>query len=306
MLRNGLYGLGAADMKGALAAMVYGAKALLDSGIQLPGDLYVVGVVQEEPCEGLAMRVLVEEEGIKSDYVVLGEATNLQIARGQRGRIELKVTTLGSAAHASAPERGENAIYSAAKVIVGLELLAPQLGEDPFLGKGTVAVTQIESSASSRNAIPEICRLYIDRRLTSGETAAKAVAEVKRVIARERVRAQVEVTQYSADSYTGYHCQAEQYSPPWTLPQDAPLVRRCVAVIEDVLGFIGGEVHRFTIGRWAFSTDGVYTAGIPTIGFGPGEERFAHAANEQVRLQDVAAAAEVYANLPLAILSRRS
>jgi len=297
-----LYGLGAVDMKGALAAMVYGAKAVIDSGIQLAGDLYVVGVVQEETCEGLAMRILVEEEGIRPDYVILGEATNLQIARGQRGRIELKVTTFGSPAHASAPERGENAIYGAAKVIVGLELLASQLDEDPFLGKGTVAVTQIESHAGSRNAIPEICRLYIDRRLVSGETAAKAAAEVKRIIAREQVRSQVEVTQYSADSYTGYRCQAEQYFAPWTLPENAPLVQKCAEVIEDVLGSVP------TIGRWAFSTDGVYTAGIagiPTIGFGPGEERFAHAANEQVRLQDVLAAAEVYANLPLVLLSQR-
>ena len=65
-----LYGLGACDMKGALAAMVYGGKALVDAGIQLAGELCVVGVVQEEPCEGLAMQVLIEEEGIRPDFVV--------------------------------------------------------------------------------------------------------------------------------------------------------------------------------------------------------------------------------------------
>ena len=78
-------------MKGGLAAMVYAVKALLDAGVELAGNLYVVGVVQEEPCEGLAMQVLVEEEGIHPDYVVLGEPSNLHVRIGHRGRMEMEV-----------------------------------------------------------------------------------------------------------------------------------------------------------------------------------------------------------------------
>ncbi len=130
-----LYGRGACDMKGGLAAMVYGVKALLDAGVALEGDLYVVGVVQEEPCEGLAMQVLVEEEGIRPDFVVLGEPSNLQVRVGHRGRLEMEVKVHGRAAHASSPALGSNAIHNAARLIFGIELLAPRLATDPSLDR---------------------------------------------------------------------------------------------------------------------------------------------------------------------------
>ena len=299
-VRDGLlYGLGAADMKGGLAAMVHGVKALIRAGGPPKGDLYLVGVVQEEPCEGLAMRYIMESGRARADMVILGEPTHLGLALGHRGRLGLRVRVHGRAAHASMPELGQNAIYDAAKAVVAVELLAPQLGRGPFLGPGTIAVTQIASRSASLNAIPDLCELYVDRRLTAGETEAKALAELKRSLAREGVRAEVEVTEYRAASYTGHPCQAKEYFPAWTLPENAPLVAKCAQVVEAVLG------RAPELGCWAFSTDGAYTAGsagIPTVGFGPGEERYAHAADERVRVADVCAAAEVYANLPLALL----
>jgi len=287
-----LYGRGACDMKGSLAAIVYGAKALIDADVQLAGELCVVGVVQEEPCEGLAMQVLVEEEGIRPAFVVLGEPTNLQISRGQRGRVEMKVAVRGRSCHASTPEHGRNAIYDAARLIFGVELLAPQLASDPFLGQGSIAVTQIESSAASRNAIPDTCSFYIDRRLTLGETEARALAEIQGIIAREGVEARVNVTEY----------RAKEFYPPWALDQDHPLVQATTRAIRETLGY------RPRIGQWAFSTDGVYTMGranIPTVGFGPGEERFAHTVDDQIRLADVVAAARVYARLAVELLGVR-
>ena len=297
-----LYGLGACDMKGALAAMVYGVKALVDADVELGGDLYVVGVVQEEPCEGLAMRVLVEEEGLRPDFVVLGEATNLQISRGQRGRIELKVTARGRSCHASAPEHGENAIYAAARLIFGVELLAPRLADDAFLGQGSLSITQIESTAASRNAVPDRCTFYIDRRLTMGETEAKALAEIQSIIAREGVKAEVEVTEYRATSYTGYQYQGKEYYPAWVMAEDHPLVQAVAKAVKRTLGY------KPRVGKWDFSTDGVYTmgvAGIPTVGFGPGEERYLHTVNDQVRLADVVKAAQVYAQLAVKVIGVR-
>lgn len=294
-----LYGLGACDMKGALAAMVYGAKTVIDAGIQLAGELCVVGVVQEEPCEGLAIQVLVVEEGLRPDFVVLGEPSNLQIKRGHRGRVEMKVTVRGRSCHASTPGQGRNAIYDAARLIFGVELLAPQLASDPFLGQGSIAVTQIESSAASRNAIPDTCTFYIDRRLTLGETEAKALAEIQGIITREGVDARVNVTEYRTMSYTGYECRAREFYPPWALDDDHPLVQATARAIRETLGY------RPRIGQWAFSTDGVYTMGranIPTVGFGPGEERFAHTVDDQIRLADVVAAARVYARLAVELL----
>jgi putative selenium metabolism hydrolase len=297
-----LYGLGAADMKGALAAMVYGAKGLIDLRTELQGTLFVVGVVQEEPCEGVALGMLMEQEGLRPDLVLIGEGTSLQVARGQRGRLELRVTTHGKSCHASAPERGKNAIYEASRALVGIELLAPQMETDSFLGKASITVTEIESSAFSRNAIPDRCVLYVDRRLTGGETEAKATAQLRNLINREGVDATVEVTEYHAHSYTGYEYHTRQYFPCWATPENSPWIRRLTSAIERELGY------RPKIGRWDFSTDGVYSAGvagIPTAGFGPGDEKYAHTAEEQVGVSRLVDAARVYARLAADLLSAK-
>jgi putative selenium metabolism hydrolase len=294
-----LYGRGAADMKGALAAMVYGAKALLDQNVPLHGELYLVGTVQEEPCEGLGMRVLIEEEEVIPEYVVLGEATGLHISRGQRGRMEIRVVSRGRSCHASAPARGNNAIYTAARLIFGVEMLSSQLAEDRFLGRGTLAVTHIENTAGSRNVVPDTCTFYIDRRLTLGETEAKALAEIQGVLLREEADATLSVSEYTSTSYTGYEAHAKCYYPAWALDREHPLIRWVNRAIRAELGF------RPEIGKWDFSTDGVYTmgvVGIPTVGFGPGQEKYAHTADERIRLDDVVRAARGYARIATEIL----
>jgi len=296
-----LYGLGAADMKGALASMVYGARAVLDGGADLHGTLYVAGVVQEEPCEGAAIGQLLSTEGIRPDVVLIGESTGLQIARGQRGRLELKITSKGTSCHASAPARGKNAIYEAARIVVSIELLAPQMASDPFLGKASIAVTEISSSTISRNAVPESCVLIVDRRLTGGETEAGAVAEIRSMINRDGVDASVGVTEYSGRTYTGYEYQAHQYFPCWTTPEDDKWIRLLSSATSHELGY------RPKMGRWEFSTDGVYTAGvagIPTVGFGPGEERYTHTPEEQVSVANLIDAARVYARFATEALTR--
>lgn len=303
VIENGiLYGRGACDMKGGLAAMVYSVKALLEAGMELDGDLYVVGVVQEEPCEGLAIRVLVEEGGVRPDFVVLGEPSNLQVRLGHRGRVEMRVKVRGKAAHASSPQLGDNAIHNAARLIFGIELLSSRLASDLFLGQGSLAITEIDSQAASRNAVPDCCTFYIDRRLTLGETEPKALAEIQSIINTEEVDAQVEVTEYRARSYAGYDCWAKAMFPAWVMPEDSPLVQATVRSVRETLGY------RPRLGRWGFSTDGTYTAGvanIPTVGFGPGEERYAHTLEEQIRLNDVVDATRVYARLAVELLGRR-
>jgi putative selenium metabolism hydrolase len=296
-----LYGLGSCDMKGGLAAMVYGAKLLQDMEIPLNGNLVVACVVQEEACEGLGTRVLMEESGLRPDWVVLGEPTDLNVSRGQRGRLEMRIVAHGRSAHAASPQLGENAIYIAARLVFGLELLAEQLGEDEFLGPGTLAVTDISSSAVSRNAVPDRCALIIDRRLTLGENETKALSEVQRVIAREGVNAEVEVTEHQVTSYTGYACQTRAFYPAWVIAGDHPLVEATVRAAQAQLK------RRPQITRWGFSTEGVYTAGeasIPTVGFGPGKEELAHTADEHIRLEDVYSAATVYAQLGARLLEQ--
>lgn len=297
-----LCGRGAADMKSGLAAMIYSAAALAGHKTALKGELIMAAVVQEEPCEGMAVRAIVEEEGLWPSFVVLGEPTNLQIAIGQRGRVELRIVSEGRACHSSAPELGENALYAAARVIFGIELLAAQMSEDPDLGRGSIAVTGISCNADSRNAVPDICELIVDRRLTLGETRERAIGEIRQIIEREGVRATVTVADYAHTTYTGYMGRGQEYYPPWLMPQDAPLVKLAVKALEKALGV------RPRLKIWPFSTDGIYTrgiAGIPTIGFGPGDERLAHTADEHVRVADVLSAVNGYAQIALEVLAKR-
>jgi putative selenium metabolism hydrolase len=256
--------------------------------------------VQEETCEGLGMRCLVEESGLQPDWVVVCEPTDMQISRGQRGRVMLKVTTHGKSSHAARPDLGENAINAAARLIFGIDLLSADLHSDPFLGPGTVAVTQIECLSPSRNAIPDQCTFFVDRRLTLGETVGMAVAEVERVIATEGVRAEVEVYEYSATSYTGKPCREREAFNAWAMEPGHEFV---AALSDSVRHALGYTPHLI---RWDFSTDAVYTIGaanIPTLGFGPGQPDHAHTIHDQVRLADVADAAHVYAALAAALLS---
>ncbi|GAB4426470.1 MAG: YgeY family selenium metabolism-linked hydrolase [Anaerolineae bacterium] len=294
-----LHGLGAVDMKGALASMVYGARQLLPYADRLRGRLVLAFVVQEEPCEGLAMRYIVEEDGLRPDYVLLGEPTNLHISRGQRGRVMFKVSVSGRASHGSQPHLGQNAIYAAARLIFAVQLLADSLPKDPFLGPGTVAVTAIHGEGPSLNAIPDLCKVYLDRRLTLGETVLGARAQLESLISREDIPATVQITTYDEPSYTGLVRVAQEAHPAWVLDRAHPLVEALYQTIQTVRGSAP------EVGHWPFSTDGVYTmgqAGIPTVGFGPGDPNLAHTPREAVRLDDLKTAAHVYAGLAARLL----
>lgn len=298
-VRHGrLYGLGAADMKAALAATIYSAVILRRRAIPLRGQLLVAAVGLEEPAEGTGTRALLEENNLRPDWVVIAEPSNLQIVRAQRGHLELLVSVKGRSAHSSSPELGENAIYAASRIIFGLELLAEQLAEDPFLGPGVLAVTDIRSHAVSRNAIPDRCDLIVDRRLTVGETEVLALAEVRRVLAREGVNAEVRVIEEEVQTHTGKVYRARRSSAPWALEERHPLVQALVHAAREV-GIKTG------LGRWSFATEGSYTAGvvqIPTVGFGPGDPAVAHTVDESVELEQLYAATGVYAALAARLL----
>jgi len=285
-----LYGRGAADNKGALAAMVYGAKSLIEANLQLAGELYVVGTVQEEDCEGYTIGLFCRK--LRPHAVLLGEPTDLQISRGQRGRIMLIVTTHGRSCHASTPEQGVNAIYSMNKVVAGVEALNFKLAQHPFLGPATIAVTRIEGEGASLNVVPDICRAYLDRRLTWGEDERLALAQVREIIQREGLEAQVETMVYEARSHTGYPCHKKRYFPAWLLEEGDPLVQMGIQTVKKTLGYKPQTI------TWRFSTNGVATKGelgIPTIGFGPGEEAHCHTTDDQVKVEDLLKAARVYA-----------
>jgi putative selenium metabolism hydrolase len=289
-----VFGRGASDNKGAIAAQVYAGRLLAERGLDgIDVTAYVVGTVMEEDCDGLALGYVCDTTIGGVDAVVLGECTNLDVYRGHRGRMEMSVTTTGVSAHASAPERGDNAVVAMAPIIGEITALNDQLAHDDFLGSGTVAVTKVECETPSLNAIPDRCTIYLDRRLTAGETLDSAVEEVRSL---ESARsATVEVLDYAEPSYTGLTLPTQKYYPTWTLDEGHSLVRAGVAAGRAALGDTPG------VGKWTFSTNGVSSAGrlgIPTIGFGPSEERWAHTVQDQCPVDHLVKSIAFYAALP--------
>jgi putative selenium metabolism hydrolase len=292
-----IFGRGASDNKGAIASEVYGGKLAMERALaETDVTLYVVGTVMEEDCDGLALGHVLTETIPDAHAVVLGECTNLDVYRGHRGRMEMTVTTKGRSAHASAPERGVNALAAMAPIVDEVTALNERLAYDDFLGRGSVAVTSIDCDTASLNAIPDRCRIYVDRRLTMGETLDSALAELRALPSIGG--AEIDVPEYAEPSYTGLSLKTEKYFPTWTLEEDHPLVRAGVRAGELALGAAPA------VGKWTFSTNGVASAGrlgIPTIGFGPSEERWAHTVDDQCPIDHLVAAIAFYAALPRAL-----
>jgi putative selenium metabolism hydrolase len=288
-------GRGASDQLGGIVSAVYGAKIMKDLG--LLNEKYrvmVTGTVQEEDCDGLCWEYIIKEGKIKPKFVVITEPTDGNICRGQRGRMEIRVEVKGVSCHGSAPERGDNAIYKMAEIIAELKALNKKLKKDKFLGKGTLAVSQIYFSSPSRCAVADMCAVSIDRRLTAGETYKSALAEIAALTKVKKYKAKVSMYKYDQPSYSGLVYPIDCYFPTWVIPKDAKPARAMVKAYEGMFG-------KVKVDKWTFSTNGVSIMGrnkIPCIGFGPGKESQAHAPNEKTWKADLVRCAAVYAALP--------
>ncbi len=289
-----IYGRGACDQRAGMASMVYAARLIKDLGLSGDYTLWLVGSVQEEDCDGLPWIYILREDGIRPELVVITEPSSLQVCRGHRGRMEIEVTLMGRSCHASAPERGDNPIYRMASLVQQIEELNGRLRADAFLGKGTVAVTQICSVSPSLCAVPATCSVHLDRRLTAGETKESALAEIRAL--RAAGKAEIEVPRYMQPSYTGLVYPMEKYYPTWVLEESHPGVRAAVETGKRLTG------QAPVVDKWVFSTNGVGsmgTCGVPTIGFGPGAEADAHSVNERVAVSELLAAMQFYAAFPV-------
>ncbi len=291
-----LYARGACDEKGSTPGMVYGMAFARDLGLLDGWTAWYFGNM-EEWCDGIAPNTFVEvDPGIKPDFVVIGEPTKMQVYRGHKGRIELKVTAKGVSAHAASNHVGINAIYLLLPVIEGIRDLEPQLGDDPFLGHGKITVSDMKVQTPSINAVPDEAVIYIDRRMTFGESKEDAIAQVEALIPEEgKERVKVEALFYEEPSYTGFVFPVDKYFPAWALNEKHDLVQAGLEAREAIgLDFKPAS-------KWSFSTNGIYWAGkanIPSIGFGPGDEVTAHTVLDSVDLSDVVKATEFYAILP--------
>ena len=293
-----MYGRATVDMKSALAAMVYGVKKASDMDY-IKGSVYVVGVVHEELQEGVAMKYIVENEGLAFDAVVLGEATNLNLAIGHRGRIESEIIVYGKTSHASMPDLGDNAIYHAIPILQEIIDSQKSLPEHKELGKGTVAVTSVRAYPGEGPVVPDKCKIVLDRRTAQFITKEKFLEELESIVKRAKakdagINAEYHILKTKVHCYTGLELEAERFFPTWLMDRNHSVVSAGAKAIKDALG------RTPEIITWRFSTDGVYTNGvrkIPTIGFGPGDESLAHQPNERIKVSDVLTAIGGYANL---------
>jgi putative selenium metabolism hydrolase len=296
-VENGiLYARGACDEKGSTPGMVYGLAIARDLGLLEGFTAWYFGNM-EEWCDGIAPNSFVEvDPKVRPDFVVIGEPTKMHVYRGHKGRVELQITANGRSAHAAHHLLGDNAVYKLLDIIAGIRDLDKDLPSDAFLGKATVAVTDAEVHTASINAVPDRFSIFIDRRITFGETLREIVAQVDGLIP-DSLRSDVKLTEmfYDTPSYTGFVLPVEKYFPPWALAEEHPLVRAGQRARQELWSEL------LPTGKWGFSTNGTYwagKAGIPSIGFGPGDEEHAHTTLDQNKLDDVVRATEWYALFP--------
>ena len=176
--------------------MVYAGKIIKDLDLEDEYTLLVTGTVQEEDCDGLCWQYIIEQSGIRPEFVVSTEPTDCQVYRGQRGR----------------------------------------MGYDEFLGKGTLTVSEIFFTSPSRCAVADSCAVSIDRRLTWGETWEGALDEIRALPAVQKANAVVSMYNYDRPSWTGLVYPTECYFPTWKVEEDHFTVKALVNAYEGLFG----------------------------------------------------------------------
>jgi len=288
-----LYGRGASDMKGAVAAMACALKFFAeDRGRDFPGALFLAGVVHEECFEGVAARAISAD--LKPDYVVIGEASELNLKIAQRGRAEIVLETFGVPAHSANPEKGVNAVYQMTRLIQ--EVMKLEAPVHPVLGKGILELTDIKSTPyPGASVVPSHCRATYDRRLLVGETKESVLEPIQAVIDRlsasdSRFKAKVSYATGEETCYTGSSIRGERFFPGWVFPESDGYIQ---AVYRRLLeAGLTPELSKYN-----FCTNGSHyagEAGIRTIGYGPSYEHLAHTIDEYVELEHLFTVAEGY------------
>jgi len=291
-----LFGRGASDQKGGLATLVHGVAQVAKLGVPEELTLWVTATVNGEDCVGLAWQYLIREFGLDPEAVVIAMPSHLGICRGQRGRLEIEISTEGVSTHGSQPDRGANAVVAMAPIVQAITRMHHDLSQDhDMLGRGSAAVTGISADSPSFTAIPDGCTIHVDRRLTIGETAQTALEQVQGLPEVQAAGAEVRLLQYAEPSWRGLEYPTEKIFPAWETADDSPVFQAAQITARGILG------REPRLHRSAFSSHGCATAGlfnIPTIGFGPANEKDSHTVNDQISLAQLQPAMAFYSLFP--------
>lgn len=295
--KNGkIYGRGSTDMKGAVAGMILAAKYFAeDTNKKFKGKIVVSCSVHEECFEGVATRAVSEQ--YQPDYVVIGEATNLKLNHGQRGRAEIVVETFGKSAHSSNPDAGINAVNKMVKLIQVINEI--QVNTHPILGKGILELTDIVSSPyPGASVVPSHARVTFDRRLLVGETKESVLAPIQAIIKylkEEDIEFDATVSYSSGKEscYSGEIIEAERFFPAWLYDESEDFVSKTLENLSEILPDV-------QLSHYSFCTNGSHFAGeanIPTIGFGPSYEHLAHIDDEYIETEQLIEATAGYVSI---------
>lgn len=296
-----IYGRGTTDMKGAVVAMANAAAEFAkDCNKDFAGEIYVAGVVHEECFEGVAARSI--SSIVNPDYVIIGEASNLNLKIGQRGRGEVKVETFGVPAHSANPEKGINAVYGMCKVVEAIRSIKPNHHE--ILGDGILELTDIKSSPyPGASVVPEYCTATYDRRLLVGETKESVLAPIQAILDKlmaedDKLKAKVSFAKGEELCYTGNRIEGERFFPGW-------LFDKKETYVQDVIKELQGMGFTPAITQYNFCTNGSHyagEAGIPTMGMGPSLESLAHTIDEYIEIDQLLKVTECYYGIMKALL----
>ncbi|MDR3573772.1 MAG: M20/M25/M40 family metallo-hydrolase [Anaerolineaceae bacterium] len=291
-LQDGLvWGRGACDNKGSLAAMISGLAAIPRS--ELAGKLYVVGSVGEEIFEGVGLAPLVDS--LKPDFVVVGEPTDCRLGYGSRGRSRLLFRVRGAAAHSSSEDQSHNAIYAIGRLIQAIQ--SHPLPQDAWLGRGIQAPIELISNPyPSASTMPVECRLIVDRRLVLGETEPAILAGYQPELA-DLPGASVELDLVNYTSYNGYQISQADFHPARVTEPGTPYMQACIQAVQQA----GLPAELYTV---PYCTNAAYsagTAGIPAVIFGPGSISHAHVMDEFLEVAQFYQALKAYQAMALAL-----
>lgn len=267
-----LYGRGAYDMKGGLAAALVAAREASGAGI---GGAVVVAAVADEEHASIGVQEVLRS--VRADAAVVTEPTELAVATAHKGFVWTEITVTGRAAHGSRPHLGVDAILKAGPVLVGLDALDRALSDrtHPLLGSGNLHGSLI-SGGLEESTIPDRCTVVVERRTLPGETVADVERDIGDLLARCR----------AADPGLTVRSRTLLAREPFETARTEPIVRAVARAVGETLGRaaeIGG------VSYWADAAF-ISAAGIPTVLFGPDGDG-AHAQVEWVSLPGTLACA---------------
>jgi putative selenium metabolism hydrolase len=278
-----IYGRGTCDMKCNVMASAYAVAAIRRAGLRLNGDIVFVADVAEEVDSPTGVVSLIEH-GIRADYGLNTESTRGHVHIGHRGKIDCELEVHGRTSHASEPANGLNAAYQAVPLLEALREYAEGLPDDPLLGPATVTVISVRSSPDNGTAVvPDRCVVRVDRRYVRGETAETCEAELRALIAK----LEAGVADFKCDFRLITHY------PLMYVPPDNPVVVAALAARKDAVA------KDEEPGAWRFGVNGTFMcrAGIPTVGLGPGNEKWAHTPDEHIGIDDLTETCRIWTRL---------